>query len=166
MVILGIDPGSQTTGYGVIESDGRSRRVKALGCLSARSGASLSQRLRVMHEGLLSVLEQYRPQEAAVEATFYGKNARSALVMGHARGVCLLALEQAGCRLYEYSPLEVKKAVVGQGGADKRQVAFMVRAMLGLRSIPPPDAADALAVALCHLQRRQASQMLAKEKQP
>lgn len=154
MIIIGIDPGSQTTGYGIIESDGRSRRAKALGCLTARSGASLSTRLRVMHEGLLSVLEQYRPQEAAVESTFYGRNVRSALVMGHARGVCLLALEQAGCRLFEYSPLEVKKAVVGQGGADKRQVAFMVRALLGLRAIPPSDAADALAVALCHLQRR------------
>ncbi len=164
MIVLGIDPGSLTTGYGIIESDGRSRRVKALGCLSARSGASLSQRLRVMHEGLLSVLDQYRPQEAAVETTFYGKNARSALVMGHARGVCLLALEQAGCRLHEYSPLEVKKSVVGSGQADKRQVAFMVRAMLGLRATPPPDAADALAVALCHLQRRRSAGMLAKEK--
>ncbi len=160
MVILGIDPGSLTTGYGVIRSDGAERRVTALGCLAARSGASLSHRLRVMHEGLMSVLEQYRPQEAAVEATFYGKNARSALVMGHARGVCLLALEQAGCRLYEYSPLEVKRAVVGRGSADKRQVAFMVRAMLGLRATPPPDAADALAVALCHLQKRQAARVL------
>lgn len=111
----------------------------------------------------MSVLEHYRPQEAAVEATFYGKNVRSALVMGHARGVCLLALEQAGCRLFEYSPLEVKKAVVGRGAADKRQVAFMVRAMLGLRATPPTDAADALAVALCHLQRRQAAMMLGKE---
>lgn len=163
MIILGIDPGSQTTGYGVIHSDGRSRRVTALGCIAARSGASLSARLRVMHEGLMSVLEHYRPQEAAVEATFYGKNVRSALVMGHARGVCLLALEQAGCRLFEYSPLEVKKAVVGRGAADKRQVAFMVRAMLGLRATPPTDAADALAVALCHLQRRQAAMMLGKE---
>ena len=153
MVILGIDPGSQTTGYGIIESDGRTRRVTALGCLTARSGALLSVRLRVMYQGLMSVLEQYRPDEAAVEATFYGKNVRSALVMGHARGVALLALEQAGCRLYEYSPLEIKKSVVGQGHAGKQQVAFMVRAMLGLRATPPPDAADALAAALCHLQR-------------
>jgi crossover junction endodeoxyribonuclease RuvC len=115
-----------------------------------------------MYEGLLSVLEQYRPQEAAVESTFYGKNVRSALVMGHARGICLLALEQAGCRLYEYSPLEVKKAVVGQGQADKRQVAFMVRALLGLRATPPSDAADALAVALCHLQRKKESVLVSK----
>lgn len=160
MIVLGIDPGSLTTGYGIIHSEGASHRVAALGCLTARAGASLSVRLRVIHEGLASVLEQYRPQEAAVETTFYGKNVRSALVMGHARGVCLLALEQAGCRLYEYSPLEVKKAVVGRGQADKRQVAFMVRALLGLRATPPPDAADALAVALCHLQKRRAARMI------
>jgi len=163
MVVLGIDPGSLTTGYGIIQSDGRRHRVLALGCLRTRPGASLPQRLATMHRGLQAVLEQHRPQEAAVEATFYGKNAHSALVMGHARGVCLLALEQAGCRLFEYSPLEVKKAVVGQGRADKRQVAFMVRAVLGLRASPPPDAADALAVALCHLQRRQAGMMIAKK---
>jgi len=107
-----------------------------------------------MYRGLASVLEQYHPQEAAVESAFYGKNAKSALVMGHARGVCLLALEEFGCRLFEYSALEVKRSVVGRGSADKRQVAFMVRAILGLRATPPPDAADALAIALCHLQRR------------
>ncbi len=163
MVILGIDPGSLATGYGLIHSDGANHRVTALGCLRARSGASLSQRLRVMHDGLAAVLAQYRPQEAAVEAAFYGKNARSALVMGHARGVCLLALEEAGCRLYEYSPLEVKRAVVGRGSADKRQVAFMVRAILGLRALPPPDESDALAVALCHLQRSR-SRLLAGER--
>lgn len=154
MIILGIDPGSQTTGYGVLESDGRSRKVLALGCLKARPGVSLSVRLNVIHSGLKNVLEQYKPDEVAVEATFYGKNVHSALVMGHARGVCLLAVEQAGCKLFEYSPLEVKKSVVGQGRAGKGQVGFMIRAMLGLRGNPPEDAADALAVAICHLQRR------------
>jgi crossover junction endodeoxyribonuclease RuvC len=154
MIILGIDPGSQTTGYGVLESDGRSRKVLALGCLKARPGVSLSVRLHVIHTGLKNILEQYKPDEVAVEATFYGKNVHSALVMGHARGVCLLAVEQAGCKLFEYSPLEVKKSVVGQGRAGKGQVGFMIRAMLGLRGNPPEDAADALAVALCHLQRR------------
>lgn len=154
MVIMGIDPGSQTTGYGLIQVDGRTSRVIALGCLTARTGASLSQRLRLIYEGLCGVLEQYRPQEAAVEATFYGRNVKSALVMGQARGVCLLALEQHGCRLFEYSPLEIKKAVVGRGAADKRQVSFMVRAILGLRAQPPLDAADALAAAICHLHKQ------------
>jgi len=153
MIIIGIDPGSQTTGYGLIRVEGKSSRVVALGCLTARTGASLSQRLRLIYQGLCGVLEQYHPQEAAVEATFYGRNVKSALVMGQARGVCLLALEQYGCRLFEYSPLEIKKAVVGRGSADKRQVAFMVRAILGLRAQPPPDAADALAAAVCHLQK-------------
>jgi crossover junction endodeoxyribonuclease RuvC len=155
MVILGIDPGSNVTGYGLVEFDGRNTRAIALGCLKARPGVSLSARLSTIHRGLAEIIERYKPGEAAVEATFYGKNVRSALVMGHARGVCLLAVEQAGCSLYEYSPLEVKKAVVGQGRAAKGQVGFMIRARLGLRANPPEDAADALAVALCHLQRRQ-----------
>ncbi|MRR08706.1 crossover junction endodeoxyribonuclease RuvC [bacterium] len=154
MVILGIDPGSRTTGYGLVESDGRSHSVIALGCLTAPPGASLSARLAHIYDGLRAVIAEHRPQEAAVEATFYGKNVRSALVMGHARGVSLLAIEQAGCALFEYSPLAVKQAVVGQGRAGKGQVAYMIRAMLGLKAAPPEDAADALAVAICHLQRR------------
>ncbi|HAD82778.1 MAG: crossover junction endodeoxyribonuclease RuvC [Candidatus Edwardsbacteria bacterium RIFOXYD12_FULL_50_11] len=162
MIILGIDPGSQTTGYGVLESDGRNRKVVALGCLKARPGVSLSVRLGVIYAGLQGVLEQYQPDEVAVEATFYGKNVHSALVMGHARGVCLLAVQQAGCQLFEYSPLEVKKSVVGQGRAGKGQVGFMIRAMLGLRATPSEDAADALAVAVCHLQRRTLMQLVKK----
>ncbi len=159
MVILGIDPGSRTTGYGLVESDGRFHAVIALGCLTAPPGASLSARLAAIYDGLRAVIEKHRPQEAAVEATFYGKNVRSALVMGHARGVSLLAIEQAGCQLFEYSPLEVKKAVVGQGRADKSQVAYMIRSMLGLKTAPPEDAADALAVAICHLQKRRINQL-------
>jgi len=155
MVILGIDPGSHKTGYGLIECGGSQSKVIALGCLKARPGASLSARLLTIHHGLLEVLRKYQPQEAAVEATFYGKNVHSALVMGHARGVCLLAVEQAGCKLFEYSPLEVKKAVVGQGRAGKGQVGFMIRALLGLKVNPQEDEADALAVAMCHIQRRQ-----------
>ena len=154
MVILGIDPGSHKTGYGLIECGGSQSKVIALGCLKARPGASLSARLLTIHQGLSQVIQKYRPQEAAVEATFYGKNVRSALVMGHARGVSLLAIEQAGCALFEYSPLAVKRAVVGQGRAGKGQVAYMIRAMLGLKAAPPEDAADALAVAICHLQQR------------
>ncbi|HTY09307.1 MAG TPA: crossover junction endodeoxyribonuclease RuvC [Candidatus Edwardsbacteria bacterium] len=159
MIILGVDPGSQTTGYGLVESDGRTHSVIALGCLKARPGASLSARLAQIYEGLRGVIERYRPQQAAVEATFYGKNVRSALVMGHARGVCLLAIAQGGCELFEYSPLAVKQAVVGQGRAGKQQVGFMIRAMLGLRVTPPEDAADALAVAICHLQKMRFEQL-------
>lgn len=159
MVILGIDPGSRTTGYGLVESDGRTHSVIALGCLTARPGASLSARLSTIYDGLQGIIAEHRPQEAAVEATFYGKNVRSALVMGHARGVCLLAIVQAGCALYEYSPLEVKKAVVGQGRAGKSQVVYMIRAMLGLKTDPPEDAADALAVAICHLQRQRINKL-------
>ena len=159
MIILGVDPGSQITGYGLVESDGRNHSVIALGCLKARPGASLSARLAQIYEGLRGVIEKYRPQQAAVEATFYGKNVRSALVMGHARGVCLLAIAQGGCELFEYSPLAVKQAVVGQGRAGKQQVTYMIRAMLGLRANPPEDAADALAVAICHLQKQRINQL-------
>ena len=155
MVILGIDPGSHKTGYGLIECGGSQSKVIALGCLKARPGASLSARLLTIHQGLSQVIQKYQPQEAAVEATFFGKNVHSALVMGHARGVCLLAVEQSGCKLFEYSPLEVKKAVVGQGRAGKGQVGFIIRALLGLKVNPQEDEADALAVAMCHIQRRQ-----------
>ena len=152
MIILGIDPGSQTTGYGVLESDGRNRKVVALGCLKARPGVSLSVRLGVIYAGLQGVLEQYQPDEVAVEATFYGKNVHSALVMGHARGVCLLAVQQAGCKLFEYSPLEVKQSVAGYGRADKQQIQRMVMTLLMMSDPPSPDdVADALAVAICHL---------------
>jgi crossover junction endodeoxyribonuclease RuvC len=160
MIILGIDPGSHKTGYGLIECGGSQSKVIALGCLKARPGASLSARLLTIHQGMTEVLSKYQPKEAAVEATFFGKNVHSALVMGHARGVCLLAVEQAGCKLFEYSPLEVKKAVVGQGRAGKGQVGFMIRALLGLRVNPQEDEADALAVAMCHWQRRQFNQRL------
>ncbi len=158
MIILGIDPGSHKTGYGLIECGGSQSKVIALGCLKARPGASLSARLLTIHQGLSQIIQKYQPQEAAVEATFFGKNVHSALVMGHARGVCLLAVEQAGCKLFEYSPLEVKKAVVGQGRAGKGQVSFMIRALLGLKVNPQEDEADALAVAMCHWQRRQFTQ--------
>lgn len=154
MIILGIDPGSNITGYGVIEKQGRRSKLIEYGCIRTPSGRPLVERLKRIYEGLQEVISAHHPDQAAVEETFYGKNARAALTMGHARGVALLAVAQAGIPLAEYAPREVKQSVVGSGGASKEQIQFMVRAMLGLPRPPEPeDAADAVAVALCHANR-------------
>jgi len=150
--VFGIDPGSERTGYGCVETDGRRHRLVACGAIAAAAGDSFPRRLARIHSQLSTLLLECRPQCVVVEDLFYSINARSALKLGHARGVAILAAVEAGCDVVEYTPAEVKRAVVGYGRADKRQVQQMVKLLLGLDKAPSPhDAADALAVAICHV---------------
>ena len=152
MKIFGIDPGSERTGYGCIDTDGSRHRLVACGALKAPAHTSFPDRLLVIHAGLSSLLAQHRPDCVAIENVFHARNVRSALKLGHARGVALLAASQAGVAVVEYAPAEIKRAVVGFGRAEKQQIGQMVKLLLGLEAVPSPhDAADALAVAVCHV---------------
>ena len=157
MKILGVDPGTLTCGYAILESDGHSSRALDYGVVRSRDEA-LPVRLKVIYEGLLVVIDRWEPDVAAVESAFFGKNARSALKIGEGRGVALLAAASRGLPVVEYAPAEVKKSVVGTGRAHKSQVQEMVRLILSLPELPEPeDAADALAIALCHSHRLNAA---------
>ena len=159
MRVVGIDPGSRITGYGVVEVDGPRITHVANGCIRVGTG-ELPQRLADIHAGIVAVLGEHRPSavdagfEMAVEQVFMHRNVSSALKLGHARGVALLAAVQAGMPVHEYSATRIKQAVSGRGHADKEQVQHMVCVLLGLDSAPATDAADALAVALCHAHSR------------
>lgn len=154
MRVFGIDPGSERTGYGCVETDGRRHRLLVCGAISTTGAPSLAARLVTIHAELAALLREWRPTAIAVENLFYATNVRSALTLGHARGVALLAAVEAGLDVAEYTPAEVKRAVVGYGRAEKAQVQRMIALLLGLREAPTPhDAADALAVALCHAHR-------------
>ena len=151
MRIFGVDPGSRRTGYGCIETSGSRHRLIDYGALSAPADAPLPDRLHAVHGGLARLLAAHKPDVVAHEGLFYARTARSALVLGHVRGVAMLAAAEAGVPAAEYSPAEVKRAVVGYGRADKRQVQQMVALLLGMDTPPSPlDASDALAVAVCH----------------
>jgi crossover junction endodeoxyribonuclease RuvC len=150
--VFGIDPGSERTGYGCVETDGRRHHLVTCGAIVASAGDSFPRRLARIHRELSARLSECHPECVVVENLFYASNARSALKLGHARGVALLAAVEAGCEVLEYTPAEVKRAVVGYGRADKRQVQQMIKLLLGLERVPTPhDAADALAVAICHV---------------
>jgi crossover junction endodeoxyribonuclease RuvC len=152
MRVLGIDPGTLVTGYGVVDAAGSSMVHVASGVIAPPPGP-IAERLAAVFQALEGVIAAYAPAEVAVEDLFHARNARSALLLGHARGVALVAGARAGLPVYAYAPQLVKKAVVGHGRADKHQVQRMVRALLGLPADPAEDAADALAVAICHCQR-------------
>jgi crossover junction endodeoxyribonuclease RuvC len=153
MRILGIDPGTQIAGYGIIETDGHDVRALDYGVVRT-ADRPLPERLRVIYEGLQAIITRFQPDVVAVEGAFFGKNVRSALKIGEGRGVALLAAASRGIEVAEYAPAEVKKAVVGSGRAHKAQVQQMVRLILALRDPPSPeDAADALAIAICHFHR-------------
>lgn len=153
MRVLGIDPGTAVLGYGVVESrPGQPPRLLECGTLTTTARDALATRLRVIHDGTTALLSRHAPDAVAVESAFHGKNVRTTVVLSHARGVILLAAEQAGVAIAEYSPAQVKKAVVGRGAALKPQVAYMVAQLLRLKTPPAPaDAADGVAVALAHL---------------
>jgi len=156
--ILGIDCGSQSTGYGVIDSDGTRHRMVACGAIRTESRDDFAMRLKAIGQKLREVITAYEPEEAAVEDTFTGENIRSALKLTHVRGVALFVCAEAGVPVAAYPPAQVKLAVVGNGRADKQQVAWMTRVLLKLDEAPrPPDASDALAVAICHAARRSAA---------
>jgi crossover junction endodeoxyribonuclease RuvC len=152
--VFGIDPGSERTGYGCVETDGRRHRLVLCGAISTAGAADFAARLATIHGALAAHLRDCRPSVVVIESLFHAANVRSALKLGHARGVAMLAAVQAGVPVMEYSPSEVKRAVVGYGRAEKRQVQQMIKLLLGLDAAPTPhDAADALAVALCHVHR-------------
>jgi crossover junction endodeoxyribonuclease RuvC len=152
MRIFGIDPGSERTGYGCIDSSGGRHRLVDCGILSAPARSNFPERLHAIHAGLTVLLERYRPECVAVENIFFARNVRSALKLGHARGVVLLAAAEASLPVIEYTPAEIKRSVVGYGRAEKQQVQAMMKLLLGLDAVPSPhDVADALAVAICHI---------------
>ena len=151
MRIFGIDPGSDRTGYGCVETDGSRHRIITSGAIKTAASASFPEKLLQIHTELATLLGECRPDGVAIENLFYSNNARSALKLGHARGVAMLAAVEAGLPVAEYTPAEVKRAVVGYGRAEKHQVQQMVKLILGLDVAPTPhDASDALAVAICH----------------
>ena len=151
MRILGIDCGTERTGWGVIVSDGRKHRVLAHGVIRAAASKPLEQRLALIAQGLRNVLQDHQPEAAAVEEVFYSQNVKTALKLAHVRGVALLAIAEAQIALGEYSPLTIKTSVVGYGRAEKQQVQMMVRTLTGFQgAIETEDASDALAVAICH----------------
>ncbi|MBO9326670.1 MAG: crossover junction endodeoxyribonuclease RuvC [Roseiflexus sp.] len=148
---IGIDPGTARMGWGVVEEMDGVLRLVDCGVLTTPAELSQAERLLLLYNELHLLIEQYRPAAAAIEELFFGKNVNTALTVGQARGVVLLTLAQAGIPVYEYKPLQVKQALAGYGGADKRQMQEMVRLTLRLPAIPrPDDAADAVAVAICH----------------
>ena len=152
MRIFGIDPGSERTGYGCVETEGSRHRLVVYGAIVARAADAFPNRLAHIHRELTTLIARHHPECVAIENLFHATNVRSALKLGHARGVAMLAAVQAGCEVVEYTPAEVKRAIVGYGRAEKHQVQQMIKLLLGLDAAPAPhDVADALAVAICHL---------------
>jgi crossover junction endodeoxyribonuclease RuvC len=150
--VFGIDPGSTRTGYGCVDTDGTRHRLVLCGAIRAGGSGAFPDRLATIYRELSSIIRECQPECVAIEDLFHAVNARSALKLGHARGVAMLAAVEAGVTVVEYTPAEVKRAVVGYGRADKAQVQQMIRLLLGLDRAPEPhDAADALAIAICHL---------------
>jgi crossover junction endodeoxyribonuclease RuvC len=165
--IFGIDPGSARTGYGCVESDGSRHRLIACGAITTLSADPFPQKLLSIHSALAKLIRRCRPDCVAIENVFYATNVRSALKLGHARGVAMLAAVEAGLPVVEYTPAEVKQAVVGYGRAEKRQVGSMIKLILGLDEPPSPDdAADALAVAICHVHRSRSPVGVASGQKP
>ena len=160
MRILGIDPGSRTTGYGLIETQGNRLRHIDNGIIATQATATLADRLKIIYDGVVRIIGEFAPEVVAVEQVFLAKNPHAALVLGHARGAAMLAAVNSGLSVHEYSALQVKSAVVGYGRAGKPQVQQMVRALLNLPEIAQEDAADALGVAICHAHSRTLNQAL------
>ncbi|NLW02781.1 MAG: crossover junction endodeoxyribonuclease RuvC [Clostridiaceae bacterium] len=151
MIIFGVDPGFAITGYGVIEYKGNRFRTIDYGIITTDAKTELSRRLLILSDRLQALLEQHKPDVMSVEELFFNTNLKTAIAVGHGRGVVLLTAARAGIPVFEYTPLQVKQAVVGYGRAKKEQVQYMVKVLLSLDSIPKPDdAADALAAAICH----------------
>ena len=160
MRILGIDPGTRITGYGIIDVEGNRLRHVDNGIIKTRSSDPLPLRLKIIYDGLSTILKEFSPQAVAVEQVFLAKNPRAALTLGHARGTAVLSAVNLGLEVHEYSALQVKSAVVGYGHAAKQQVQQMVKALINLPEVAQEDAADALAVAICHANSRTMKQAI------
>jgi len=152
MIILGIDPGTALSGYGVIQSDKRNKlTVLGYGAIRTPAHMSIDQRLSLIYDGVVKIIQEYQPQCLAIEELFFNRNVTTALTVGQARGVIILAAAHHQIPVAEYTPLQVKQSVTGMGRAPKTQVGYMVRLLLGLKEVPQPDdVADALAVCICH----------------
>jgi len=151
MVILGIDPGVATIGFGVLRAERGKNTLLQYGVITTPAGIPLSQRLAQISEDMEQLIRQFKPDEMAVEELFFSKNITTGIAVAHGRGVILLAAEKLGVPVFEYTPMQVKQAVVGYGAAQKRQVMLMTQRLLGMKEVPKPDdAADALAIAICH----------------
>ena len=159
-LILGVDPGSRITGYGVIRCLGRSNQLVESGLIKG-GDRELPGRLAAIYDGLTEVIDRHRPQEMAIEQVFMARSADSALKLGQARGAAIVAGVHGGLAVSEYAARSVKQAVTGTGSASKAQIQHMVRALLGLTSVPPSDAADALAIAICHIHTREGERRIA-----
>lgn len=165
VLVLGVDPGTATTGYGVVRLCAGRLEALDYGVIRTPKSSPLPQRLRDIHDGLTELIRRWRPEAVAVEQVFFNRNVESALAVGHARGVILLAAAEAGVPVSEYTPPQVKDAVTGYGGADKAQIKAMVKNLLALAEPPrPDDAADALAVAICGLHSGRLARLLAAGK--
>lgn len=153
MLVIGIDPGTATTGYGLVrETEDRSLEALAYGVIQTPANLPMPERLVLLYDKLNEIIDLHRPDSGAVEMLFFQRNVKTAITVGQGRGVVMLALAQAGLPTSEYTPLEIKQALTGYGGAEKQQIQEMVRMLLNLVKTPQPDdAADALAVAICHL---------------
>ena len=151
MIILGIDPGLAIVGYGIIECNGNKFRALEYGAIVTEAETNFPDRLKIIYEEMTNIIEEFNPIDLAIEELFFNKNVKTAIKVGQARGVEILAAVNKGLEIYEYTPLQIKQGVVGYGRAEKGQVQEMVRMLLNLKDIPKPDdVADALAVALCH----------------
>ena len=151
MRILGIDPGVATIGFGLVEAERARSRLLRYGVITTPAGLPLSTRLYQISQDMNQLIEQFKPDEIAVEELFFSKNITTGIAVAHGRGVILLEAERSGVPVFEYTPMQVKQAVAGYGGADKRQVMLMTQRLLKMKEIPrPDDAADALAIAICH----------------
>ncbi len=152
MLVLGLDPGTATTGYGLVESERGREKMIAYGTIKTAAGVAMELRLLKIFREVNDILEQYQPDSVAIEQLFHHKNAKTVITVAQSRGVLLMAVAQRGLELAEYTPLQVKQAVCGYGNAEKKQVQLMVQNILKMEEMPKPDdAADALAIAICHL---------------
>lgn len=151
MLIMGVDPGTAITGFGLIQYYGNRFSLVECGCIRTPAGEPMAERLQTLYRGLVDIISRNSPEQFALEELFFNKNTRTALAVGHARGVAMLAAAESGLPVFEYTPLQVKQAVAGYGRAGKTQVQFMVKTILAMPDAPAPDdVADALAVAICH----------------
>ncbi|MDY7035806.1 MAG: crossover junction endodeoxyribonuclease RuvC [Thermodesulfobacteriota bacterium] len=151
MLVLGVDPGSIVTGYGLVEKKDNQMTCIHAGTIDSSGKIPFYQRIHKIFQSILEIMTHYQPQEMAIEDIFFAKNVKSALKIGHARGAVLIAAVQCGIKIFEYTPLEIKKSVVGYGRASKEQVRSMMQIILNMKTQPTLDASDALATAICHL---------------
>jgi crossover junction endodeoxyribonuclease RuvC len=151
MLVLGVDPGSLVTGYGLLEKKGNKMTCVHLGAITSARHDPFYERIHKIYRSMIEIMEHYRPQEMAIEDVFFAKNVKSALKIGHARGAVLVAAVESNVKIFEYTPLEIKKSVVGYGRATKEQVRSMIQVILGLKTHIRLDTSDALATAICHL---------------